>query len=178
MNVPLRGGASRASATSPQISLVIDDEGITFVPRGPARALIGPFRIQRQDVLAAYRLRGSVLRSGVGIDTRDGQTAYFWTRSAQDQILASLADVGVPVDPSPRRPALWSRSGPSPSVHGAPLSSWARALLPVGMAAGTILMIIFEMTSGPLLWHLGVAIMWMSGLASSFRLWRSGRISR
>jgi hypothetical protein len=43
------------------------------------------------------------------------------------------------------------------------------------MIAATIVMIVFETLSAPLLWHVWIAIVWIVGLITSFRLWRGSR---
>jgi hypothetical protein len=177
MNVPVRGGAGRMNATIPLASLVIDEDAVTLAPRWFAAAMVGPFRVPLREVLVAYRLRSSVLTSGIGIDTRDGQTAYFWTLTAQEEVLATLARSGVCVDPLPRPRAAQrrTRSSPPATVPGAPLRPWLVRALPLGMVAATILMIVFELRSAPLVWHIWIAFVWVVGLMTSLRMWRSSR---
>jgi hypothetical protein len=103
MNVPMRGGFGRVNATIPLASLSVDQQTLTLAPRWFARVFIRPLVVPLGEVEVAYRLRGQFMTSGVGFDTHDGRTVYFWTRSAQDEVLRALTRLGVTIDSTPRR---------------------------------------------------------------------------
>jgi hypothetical protein len=177
MNVPARGGWGRANATVPLAELTIDDEWVTLRPRWFAALMVGPFRVPLAAVVGAYPLRGRALASGIGLTTSDEQTAYFWTWRDQAEVLRSLADRGVAVDPSPRRPtAVWRlRSAPRTLTQVASIRPGLVRIMPFTMGAGTVVAVILETVPAPVWWRAWVAVIWVIGLITTFRTWRNAR---
>ena len=105
MNVP-RKGAGRSSATYPLARMTIGDQGVAIRPR-VADTLLGDF-VNALDQVRALPLTGRVLTAGVGLETVDGNTGYFWTWQ-QDRVLDVCEVMEFP-PPSACRPAADVRS--------------------------------------------------------------------
>jgi len=114
MSIPSYAGW-RANASIPLAELTIHDLALHWRARGLGRLLfavvLSPdlLKIDLDDVVAAFRLRGEWLTCGVGFVLADGREYNFWTRRHRDAVLREVAARGVTVDPSPRS-ALWFRT--------------------------------------------------------------------
>jgi hypothetical protein len=187
MNVPVRGGRRRWTATTPLAWLIIDDGwvtlqlrrlGPTFCRLGPR--FFGPFQVPTSQIVVAYPVRDRTTR-GVGMTTRDGQAAFFWVADRDcAAVLGTLSLAGVAVDPAPRRSRLWAlrRSGPV-SACGVTVSPRYLRSLPVSMIAFTLVMAGVESLAAdtPVLWRGGLALIWAIGIVNDVRSWRSARNS-
>ena len=177
MNVPVRGGWGRMNATVPLAELTIDGEWVTLRPRWFAALMIQPFRVPLAAIEVAYPVRSRVLARGIGLTTSDEQTAYFWTWSDQDEVLRTLAGRGVTIDPSARRPtAVWTFRSSRPTLtQTASMRPWLVRILPLMMVAGTVAAVIYETLPAPVWWRAWVGVVWLIGMITTFRLWRSAR---
>jgi len=105
MNVPYKVG--RASASVPLARLEVVAGELVIRPRGVAGRVLPAFVVPLAEVDAVFPLTGRWLRSGVGVATSHGATAYFWTWRGP-LVLEALGRLGLPVEASARRPSkMW-----------------------------------------------------------------------
>ncbi len=98
MNIRVDGLRSeRLNASIPAARLRVSDDGLELWTNSiaiPARYSSVDYR--KREICEVFRSRGPGL-SGVGIETVDGLTQYFWTFRA-DRVLAELASRGYAMD--------------------------------------------------------------------------------
>ena len=102
MNVPSSLGG-RLNATVPLALLTVGETTLRIQPRLFGRVTFSDFEVRLDQITAAFRLRGTLMTSGVGFELSDGQIAYFWTRRDQDRLLLALHQRDVPIDQVARR---------------------------------------------------------------------------
>jgi hypothetical protein len=173
MNVPAVLG--RGNASIPLAELVIDDRTLTLRARSFGRLMLPNFDVDLDDVAAAFRLRGTVMTSGVGIRRRDGVIAYFWTYTKQDAVLAALSERSVQIEEAQRARAVWSfRDGENrPVLPTMPtlLQTLAPAFALLGTAVAVVLFVMAE--SWPT--RLILVVVWVVSILGVLGLWRKGR---
>jgi hypothetical protein len=175
MNVPSSLGG-RLNATLPLARLVIGESTMQLQPRWFARVMFSDFEVPLSEIVAAFRLNGTLFTSGVGFQLSDGQLAYFWTWGDQARVLAVVQQRGVPIDPEARRAAgalygrfglLWNRGRSTSSVAKFPgLSRPIKDLMPLFMVGGIAVIAIFASLGSPFGWF--VAALGTVGVAQSF----------
>lgn len=176
MNVPVRGGRLRWSGR--QDWLIVDDGWVTLQMRWFGSWYVGPFQVPLPELSVAYPARAGLSRC-VGLDTRDGEAAYFWTSArSRDEVLRSLSLRGVEIDPTPRRirwRSLWRSD--TAALHGVTFSTWLLWWLPVGTVLATLLLVSLW-AAAPVAWRVVVGACWVGNVVSAVRTWRAARISR
>lgn len=165
------------NATIPLALLVLDDDSVTLRPRWFVAAFVGPFQVPLSEIATAYRLRGWLLTSGIGLTTTDEQTAYFWTWQGHDEVLQALAVRGVTIDPTPQpAAAVWRLRSSRPTVtQPATPRPWLVRMLPISLVAATVVAVVWETMPAPLWWRIWIGIVWAIGAIVTFRVWRNSR---
>ncbi len=74
MNVPSQLGG-RLNATVPMVRLTIDGDTLRMHPRFLTAAMFSDFEVSLSEIVAAFRLRGTFMTSGVGFELSDGTTS-------------------------------------------------------------------------------------------------------
>ena len=174
MNVPAVLG--RANATVPLAELVIDEHALTLRPRGIGRMFMTDFVVGLDQIAVAFRLRGTVMTSGVGIRLRDGLLAYFWTYSKQDAVLSALAECGVRIEPG-EHPArgLWSLRGRDSEAILPTLPMFLQTLAPVLALFGTAIMIVLFIVAEYWWMRSVIVLIWAFSMATTLGLWWKSR---
>jgi hypothetical protein len=173
MNVPAALG--RGNATVPLAELVIDDRTLTLRARSLGRLMLRDFDADLDQVAAAFRLRGTIMTSGVGIRRRDGVIAYFWTYTKQDAVLAALSERGIQIEKAQRARAVWSfRDGENRPVLPA-MPTLLQTLAPVLVLLGTAIAVVLFIVAGSWPTRLVVVVVWVLSVISALGLWRKGR---
>lgn len=181
MNVPSTLGG-RLNATIPLAALTMSEVSLRIHPRSFAAVMFSDFEVPLREITVAFRLGGSFMTSGVGLELSDGQLAYFWTRRDQDRVLAGLQQRGVLIDLAPRRAtgalsgqlgSLWKWGRKTPSVAKNPgLAKPAKVLMPFFMLAGIAVIVVFASMGSLFGWV--VAGIGVVGFARSI-VWRRSR---
>ena len=104
-------GLKRVNATTPFASLRISDSELSLggAPWSGLPSGLRSVEYPKSCVRQAFRCRHGVLLNGIGFDTTDDKTHYFWTFRSQ-RVLDSLAAHGYPIGPD-RRPGLLEVQG-------------------------------------------------------------------
>ena len=180
MNVPALPGG-RLNATMPFAVLTIDSDALTLHFRPFPIPTFSDFRVLLSNVATAFRLWGSPLAVGIGIELSDGQVAYFWTWR-QEAVLAALGQRGIPIDPAPRRAVgslrgqfiLYRRPTKVPDVADLPgLSRQMMLIAPALLVAGIAIAAWFVSMGGASGWFV-IPIAGLS-LFNAWRMWTSSR---
>jgi len=106
--ISVPNGVSRSNASIPLVELTLHERSLRWRFRGLARRFMDavlPVRddcVALADLNAAFRLRGRLLRAGVGFELTDRSELYFWTWRHQEAVLTEISARGVVVDPTPR----------------------------------------------------------------------------
>jgi hypothetical protein len=174
MNVPATLG--RANATVPLAELAIDEQTLTLRARWSlARQMVPDFDVKLDEIAAAFRLKGSLMATGVGIRLREGLIAYFWTYSKQDAVLAALSERGVQIEEPQGARAVWTlrdaESRPVLPTMPTLLQTLAPVLALLGTALAVVLFIVAESWPARLV---AVTILAVS-IAGTLGLWWKGR---
>ena len=77
------------------------------------RRLLPGILVDASEIMVAYRLKGELLTSGVGLELSDGRVVYFWTLRDQDRVLIALGRSGITIDSVPRPARTWPFQRPS-----------------------------------------------------------------
>lgn len=102
-------GFRRLNATMPLARLRMSDKGLWLGTRTiTIRRDLQSVEYDKSEVVAVFPSRG-VLTIGVGIETADHKTHYFWTIHRR-AVINELAERGYVIR-EPRRPGLWMLQG-------------------------------------------------------------------
>lgn len=172
MNVPSRLGG-RLNATIPLARLTISADSLRMHQRFFISAMFSDFHVRLRDVAAAFRLRGTLMTSGVGFELSNGQLAYFWTLWGMGRILSALQQRGVPIEGEPHRARgvvagqfgilwNWGRFNSPSSVANVPAYSKSMSrFLPLLLALDVAAVVIFASTGTPFGWlAAAIGIVW------------------
>jgi len=97
MNVPAPGPSwpwYRFNATWPLALLSLGVDEVSLQVRGSNVGI----HVGVREVTTAYRLKGELFWSGVGLDLSDGRVLYFWTWRDKYRVLDALRNRGIPID--------------------------------------------------------------------------------
>jgi hypothetical protein len=184
MNVPSQLGG-RLNATVPCVRLTIGADSLRMHARFCLSAMFSDFEVPLREIAAAYRLRGTFMTTGVGLELSDGQLAYFWTLGDKDQILSVLQQRGIPIDPEPRRALgavsgqmgmMWNRGRSTSLSSVATIPGYSqpmKRLMPLFMVLGIAVIVIFASMGTPFGWF--VAAIGAVGVVQSIVVWRRNR---
>jgi len=125
MNLPSRSWG-RFNATMPLAVLTVGPDKVSLHLHGINRAVstsnlrsswwrrhLPGILVDASEIMVAYRLKGELLTSGVGLELSDGRVVYFWTLRDQDRVLIALGRSGITIDSVPRPARTWPFQRPS-----------------------------------------------------------------
>lgn len=134
--------------------------------------MMGDFVVRLDLVEAAFKVRGRLQSSGVGLRLRDGSIAYFWTSSEQDEVLAALATRGVGVELGTMPvPAEWTLKRAKAGSPIAGLSPMLQRLAPVLVALSVVVLVVFWQAAEEWWMRLALLVLWAFSAVTTLGLW-------
>lgn len=134
--------------------------------------MLSDFTVRLDLVQAAFKVRGRLGSSGVGLRLRDGSMAYFWTSSEQDEVLAALISRGVVVDPGtmPARTG-WTLKRATAGSPVAGLSPMLQRLAPLLVGLSVAVLIAFWQAAEEWWLRAALLLLWALSAGTTLALW-------
>ena len=134
------------------------------------------FIVDLSQIEAAFRLRGHLMTSGVGLRLRGGVNAYFWTFSQQDAVLAALGAHGVHIEQGRHSATgLWSLRTPDSGAILPRFPALLQALTPMLAVISTAIFIVLIVVAEYWWMRLVFAIVWGFSMITTLGIWNRGR---